>query len=82
MLILQRASISVIFYSSSSAKNAPLFYCTYYTLDWPEACEFSGLFYGQVQEMAGFVYNPLTREWSLSDDTTVNFILFGTRGSV
>ncbi|KAG1335288.1 ubiquinone biosynthesis O-methyltransferase, mitochondrial [Cocos nucifera] len=34
-----------------------------------------------VQEMAGFVYNPLTGEWSLSDDTSVNFIVFGTKGS-
>ncbi|XP_038985139.1 ubiquinone biosynthesis O-methyltransferase, mitochondrial isoform X5 [Phoenix dactylifera] len=34
-----------------------------------------------VQEMAGFVYNPLTGEWSLSDDTSVNFIAFGTKGS-
>ncbi|KAK8956446.1 hypothetical protein KSP40_PGU016340 [Platanthera guangdongensis] len=32
-----------------------------------------------VEEMAGFVYNPLTGEWSLSDDTSVNFIAFGTK---
>ncbi|XP_064981277.1 ubiquinone biosynthesis O-methyltransferase, mitochondrial isoform X2 [Musa acuminata AAA Group] len=32
-----------------------------------------------VQEMAGFFYNPLTGDWSLSDDTSVNFIAFGTR---
>jgi len=29
--------------------------------------------------MAGFVYNPLTGDWSLSDDTSVNFIAFGTK---
>lgn len=34
-----------------------------------------------VQEMAGFVYNPLTGEWSLSDDTSVNYVAFGTTGS-
>ncbi|XP_038985136.1 ubiquinone biosynthesis O-methyltransferase, mitochondrial isoform X2 [Phoenix dactylifera] len=34
-----------------------------------------------ISEMAGFVYNPLTGEWSLSDDTSVNFIAFGTKGS-
>ncbi|XP_073110710.1 ubiquinone biosynthesis O-methyltransferase, mitochondrial-like isoform X2 [Elaeis guineensis] len=34
-----------------------------------------------ISEMAGFVYNPLTREWSLSDDTSVNFIVFGAKGS-
>ncbi|XP_068663921.1 ubiquinone biosynthesis O-methyltransferase, mitochondrial-like [Aristolochia californica] len=34
-----------------------------------------------VQEMAGFVYNPLTGKWSLSDDISVNFILFGTKKS-
>ncbi|KAK3005974.1 hypothetical protein RJ639_017044, partial [Escallonia herrerae] len=27
-----------------------------------------------VQEMAGFVYNPLTGRWSLSDDVGVNYI--------
>ncbi|KAG0495874.1 hypothetical protein HPP92_000565 [Vanilla planifolia] len=32
-----------------------------------------------VEEMAGFVYNPLTGVWSLSDDTSVNFIVFGTK---
>ncbi|XP_042433398.1 ubiquinone biosynthesis O-methyltransferase, mitochondrial-like [Zingiber officinale] len=32
-----------------------------------------------VQEMAGFVYNPLTGDWTLSDDTSVNFIAFGTK---
>ncbi|WRX08371.1 hypothetical protein QQP08_000858 [Theobroma cacao] len=32
-----------------------------------------------VKEMAGFVYNPLTRRWSLSDDISVNFIAFGTK---
>ncbi|KAL9247557.1 hypothetical protein vseg_020977 [Gypsophila vaccaria] len=32
-----------------------------------------------VQEMAGFVYNPLSRKWLLSDDTCVNYIAFGTK---
>ncbi|XP_048230736.1 ubiquinone biosynthesis O-methyltransferase, mitochondrial [Ricinus communis] len=32
-----------------------------------------------VKEMAGFVYNPLTARWSLSDDISVNFIIFGTK---
>ncbi|XP_057956217.1 ubiquinone biosynthesis O-methyltransferase, mitochondrial [Malania oleifera] len=32
-----------------------------------------------VQEMAGFVYNPLTGRWTLSDDVSVNFIAFGTK---
>nr|CAN84175.1 hypothetical protein VITISV_030437 [Vitis vinifera] len=34
-----------------------------------------------VQEMAGFVYNPLTGQWTLSDDISVNFIAFGTKNS-
>ncbi|KAJ4723806.1 Ubiquinone biosynthesis O-methyltransferase, mitochondrial [Melia azedarach] len=34
-----------------------------------------------VKEMAGFVYNPLTGRWSLSDDISVNFIAFGTKSS-
>ncbi|GAV75558.1 Methyltransf_23 domain-containing protein [Cephalotus follicularis] len=34
-----------------------------------------------VKEMAGFVYNPLTGRWSLSDDISVNFIAFGTKNS-
>ncbi|KAK4714532.1 hypothetical protein R3W88_020439 [Solanum pinnatisectum] len=34
-----------------------------------------------VQEMAGFVYNPLTGRWSLSDDISVNFIAFGTKSA-
>ncbi|KAL6536092.1 Hexaprenyldihydroxybenzoate methyltransferase, mitochondrial [Orobanche hederae] len=34
-----------------------------------------------VQEIAGFVYNPLTGRWSLSDDTSVNFIAYGTKNS-
>lgn len=33
----------------------------------------------QVQEMAGFVYNPLTGRWSLSDDVNVNFIAYATK---
>lgn len=32
-----------------------------------------------VQEMAGFVYNPLRGEWSLSDDLTVNYIAYGMK---
>ncbi|XP_061369849.1 ubiquinone biosynthesis O-methyltransferase, mitochondrial [Gastrolobium bilobum] len=32
-----------------------------------------------VEEMAGFVFNPVTRRWSLSDDISVNFIAFGTK---
>ncbi|KAH9620745.1 hypothetical protein KSS87_014691 [Heliosperma pusillum] len=32
-----------------------------------------------VQEMAGFVYNPLSGKWLLSDDTSVNFIAFATK---
>ncbi|KAL7185241.1 hypothetical protein ACSBR2_027213 [Camellia fascicularis] len=34
-----------------------------------------------VQEMAGFVYNPLTGRWTLSDDISVNFIAFGTKNN-
>ncbi|KAK6947107.1 hypothetical protein RJ641_000580 [Dillenia turbinata] len=34
-----------------------------------------------VQEMAGFIYNPLTGRWALSTDTSVNFIAFGTKNS-
>ncbi|KAF8413661.1 hypothetical protein HHK36_001653 [Tetracentron sinense] len=34
-----------------------------------------------VQEMAGFVYNPLTGRWALSDDISVNFIAFGTKNN-
>ncbi|KAG8385229.1 hypothetical protein BUALT_Bualt03G0020400 [Buddleja alternifolia] len=34
-----------------------------------------------VQEMAGFVYNPLTGRWSLSDDIGVNFIAYGTKNN-
>ncbi|OIT00208.1 PREDICTED: ubiquinone biosynthesis O-methyltransferase, mitochondrial [Nicotiana attenuata] len=32
-----------------------------------------------VQEMAGFVYNPLTGCWFLSDDISVNYIALGTK---
>lgn len=31
--------------------------------------------------MAGFVYNPLSGEWTLSDDVSVNFIAFGTKSN-
>ncbi|CAA0825357.1 Ubiquinone biosynthesis O-methyltransferase-mitochondrial [Striga hermonthica] len=34
-----------------------------------------------VKEMAGFVYDPLTGRWSLSDDISVNFIAYGTKNS-
>ncbi|KAK6157522.1 hypothetical protein DH2020_011770 [Rehmannia glutinosa] len=34
-----------------------------------------------VQEMAGFVYDPLTGRWSISDDISVNFIAYGTKSS-
>ncbi|XWS33021.1 hypothetical protein CRYUN_Cryun22dG0041600 [Craigia yunnanensis] len=34
-----------------------------------------------VKEMAGFVYNPINRRWSLSDDISVNFIAFATKES-
>ncbi|GFP87896.1 hexaprenyldihydroxybenzoate methyltransferase mitochondrial [Phtheirospermum japonicum] len=34
-----------------------------------------------IQEMAGFVYDPLTGRWSLSDDISVNFIAYGTKNS-
>ncbi|XP_061962439.1 glucan endo-1,3-beta-glucosidase 7-like [Populus nigra] len=33
-----------------------------------------------VKEMAGFVHNPLTGRWSLSDDISVNFIAFWLSG--
>ncbi|KAL8131919.1 ubiquinone biosynthesis O-methyltransferase, mitochondrial [Apium graveolens] len=32
-----------------------------------------------IQEMAGFAYNPLSGQWSLSDDIGVNFIAYGTK---
>ncbi|GJN00898.1 hypothetical protein PR202_ga18121 [Eleusine coracana subsp. coracana] len=34
-----------------------------------------------VQEIAGFVYNPLSGEWSLSDDISVNYIALGIKKS-
>ncbi|XP_076882952.1 ubiquinone biosynthesis O-methyltransferase, mitochondrial-like [Bidens hawaiensis] len=34
-----------------------------------------------VEEMAGFAYDPLTGQWSLTDDIGVNFIAFGTKNS-
>ncbi|MFS8000977.1 putative methyltransferase [Helianthus anomalus] len=34
-----------------------------------------------VEEMAGFAYDPLTGQWSLSDDIGVNFIAFGVKNS-
>ncbi|MCL7027140.1 hypothetical protein MKW94_012133 [Papaver nudicaule] len=35
-----------------------------------------------VQEVAGMVLNPLTGKWVLSDDTSINFIAYGTKNSV
>lgn len=32
-----------------------------------------------VQEMAGFVYKPLSGKWALSDDISVNYIVFATK---
>ncbi|XP_010414201.1 PREDICTED: ubiquinone biosynthesis O-methyltransferase, mitochondrial-like [Camelina sativa] len=32
-----------------------------------------------VKEMAGFVFNPITGRWLLSDDISVNFIAYGTK---
>uniref|UniRef100_A0A1J3D348 Ubiquinone biosynthesis O-methyltransferase, mitochondrial n=3 Tax=Noccaea caerulescens TaxID=107243 RepID=A0A1J3D348_NOCCA len=32
-----------------------------------------------VKEMAGFVYNPITGRWLLSEDISVNFIAYGTK---
>ncbi|XP_058742981.1 ubiquinone biosynthesis O-methyltransferase, mitochondrial [Vicia villosa] len=32
-----------------------------------------------VEEMAGFTYNPVTGRWSLSDDISVNFIAMGIK---
>uniref|UniRef100_A0A7N0V3F8 Ubiquinone biosynthesis O-methyltransferase, mitochondrial n=1 Tax=Kalanchoe fedtschenkoi TaxID=63787 RepID=A0A7N0V3F8_KALFE len=32
-----------------------------------------------VHEIAGFVHNPLTGKWLLSDDISVNYIAFGTK---
>ncbi|KAI3803540.1 hypothetical protein L1987_31696 [Smallanthus sonchifolius] len=35
-----------------------------------------------VEEMAGFAYDPLTGQWSLTDDIGVNFIAFGIKNSL
>ncbi|CAM8880332.1 unnamed protein product [Rhodiola kirilowii] len=32
-----------------------------------------------VKEIAGFVYNPLTGKWLLSDDISVNYIAYGSK---
>lgn len=32
-----------------------------------------------IEEMAGFAYDPLTGQWSLTDDIGVNFIAFGVK---
>ncbi|KAM0931782.1 hypothetical protein ACQ4PT_000080 [Festuca glaucescens] len=34
-----------------------------------------------VEEMAGFVYNPFTQGWSLSDDISINYIAYGIKKS-
>ncbi|KAI3939538.1 hypothetical protein MKX01_038493 [Papaver californicum] len=34
-----------------------------------------------VQEVAGMVLNPLTGKWVLSDDTSINFIAYGTKNN-
>lgn len=31
--------------------------------------------------MAGFAYNPLKAQWSLTDDVGVNYIAYGTKNS-
>lgn len=36
----------------------------------------------KLQEMAGMVFNPLTERWSLSTDTSVNYIAYGTKPAV
>ncbi|MCO5605155.1 hypothetical protein L7F22_059335 [Adiantum nelumboides] len=33
----------------------------------------------KLQEMAGMVFNPLTGKWSLSTDTSVNYIVYGSK---
>jgi 2-polyprenyl-3-methyl-5-hydroxy-6-metoxy-1,4-benzoquinol methylase len=33
----------------------------------------------QVEEMAGMVYNPFSQKWSLSKDTSVNYIALGVK---
>jgi polyprenyldihydroxybenzoate methyltransferase/3-demethylubiquinol 3-O-methyltransferase len=35
----------------------------------------------QVEEMSGFVYNPFTQWWSLSDDISINYIAYGIKRS-
>jgi len=35
-----------------------------------------------VHEVAGLVYNPLRNDWTLSDDTEVNYIAFGLKNSL
>ncbi|KAL6134929.1 hypothetical protein ACLB2K_067157 [Fragaria x ananassa] len=44
-----------------------------------EQRSFDAVFALEVQEMAGFAYNPLTGRWSLSDDISVNFIAYATK---
>ncbi|XP_051198224.1 ubiquinone biosynthesis O-methyltransferase, mitochondrial isoform X2 [Lolium perenne] len=34
-----------------------------------------------VEEMSGFVYNPFTQGWSLSDDISINYIAYGVKRS-
>lgn len=35
-----------------------------------------------VQEVAGMVLNPFTGKWVLSDDTSINFIAYGTKNNL
>lgn len=82
VLILQRTSVTVSWLISdfSSAVSFSILLecifpptpCVWYAITF---CSF------QVQEMAGFVYNPLSGKWLLSDDISVNYIAFGTKKS-
>lgn len=67
VLMLQKASVSVSF--------QPLYHTEF---DCKLCCWYLDI-YPQVEEMAGFVYNPLSGEWSLSDDISVNYIAFGVK---
>ena len=69
MLVMQRANISVIaiifLRKTKITRNTDKFINVRKFL--------------QVKEMAGMVYNPLAGEWSLSDDTSVNYIAYGVK---
>lgn len=76
VLILQRASITVsglpaFLFSAKSLSNPISMFLRH--------SEMVILCIYQVQEMAGFVYNPLTGRWFLSDDISVNYIALGTK---